>query len=1125
MSPTAGRERKLITVLFADVVDSTAMAEEMDPEDWSATMNRIFDLMAGAVERFEGTVAQFLGDGILAFFGAPIAHEDDAQRAVRAALEIQDSVATLALDGNIELRVRIGINTGPVIVGQVGSMPSGTYSAVGDTLNTAARVQSAAEPSSVSVTESTYRLVSEVFEATDLGEIQVKGKTAPVHCYRIAGPRRIDPLADQAPALRSPLIGRHEQLSELLELVSALRQGRGGVVFLVGEPGIGKSRLIAEVRSSSRQIAPELLWLEGQAPSYGGSLPYGLVTQILRSMFGTGLATQPAEAGRVVARQLNEWLGTKSAVVLAYVAHLLSIAEESEAINQDDLEPEALQRRYVESVDLVLSSAAKGRPVVIVCEDLHWADPSSVALLSKLIRIAESSRVLFVLSSRWEPRAAGWNLVREARDLFGEALTEMALGPLSPEQCAAFAQELTGSSPPASLGDFLVEVTEGNPLFIEEIVRSYVLPGGAIGRNWQRQRPGALLEGAHSLHSLLLSSIDRLPDESRRVLKLAAVIGREFSIDVLSRVVQLLDEPLDVPRQLSSLEANGVVAVVSTFPELQYSFRHALLQEAAYDSVLKSERKRWHAAIGTALENAYPERTDELAGLLARHFAESGDYERTLAYSVIAADTAFSRYAVSEAAANYARAAEIAVLHDEHADRLVHLFLRLGRAQELMDLYGEAVETYRRLEELGRVRNKQELQLAGLVSGATALVTPTGRQDIAEAERLAARALELSRKTGNRAAESRSLWNLVLAYNFSGRNPAAAIRFGEESLAIARELGDLEQVASTSLDLHWSYLADGQLDRSLEALDEASTIWSQMEDKAMLADSVSCASGIKLLVGDFEGVIAEATKARSLSEQAGSLWGQSYSLLFPGYAYLEMGLPGTAIATMQECTRLAERGNFPGHVLIRAELGLTLAQLGATDAGLSAARKALEESEKRLRALKPWAISCLARIHLLRGEVNEAAAVIELVDPDSPAANLVLPLPIRFPLGLARAEVALARGDAAFSLSLSESLVGELLQLHFKFWLPKALLLQARSAQALGQLEGALGLLEEARMVAREIGSLWSLQPITAQLAEIEKQRGNASRAAWLAQEARTLAEKIGRDLAGGKFEGISEKM
>lgn len=1116
MFPNPDSERKLITVLFADVVDSTAMAEEMDPEDWSATMSRTFDVMAEAVQRYEGTVAQFLGDGILAFFGAPIAHEDDALRAVWAALAIQDGLANLESDPGMSaaagVRVRIGINTGPVIVGHVGSGQAQTYSAIGDTLNTAARVQSAAEPSSVSVTQSTYRLVSSVFDAADLGEIEVKGKTLPIHCYRVTGPREPDPSAESAMTIGTPLIGRREELSELLGLVSAVQRGRGGAVVLIGEPGIGKSRLIQEVRSCSRSAAPDLLWLEGRASSYGGSLPYGLVKQIVSSMFGTGLATQPAEASRTVARGLYDLLGNKSAEVLPYVAHLLSIPERSEAVDPNDLEPEALQRLYAESLSLVLGAAAKIRPVLIVCEDLHWADASSAALLFQLLKVAEHSRLLFVLSSRRESRAAGWKLVREAGDRFADALTEISLGPLSSEHCAAFAQELIGHPPPDSLSEFLAEVTAGNPLFIEEIVRSHVLREGAAQRNWRIEGPGSLLEGSYSLHSLLLSSIDRLPQDGRRVLKLAAVIGREFSQDVLNGVVRQLGEPLDVSRQLSLLEANGLVGVIAASPELQYSFRHALLQEAAYASILKSERKTLHAAIGSALEDSYPERINELAGLLARHFAESGDQERTFSYSCVAADAAFSRYAVAESAIHYARAAELALDRKEDADRLIHLFLRLGRAQELMDLYDEAIETYRRLEELGRARNNQHLELAGLVGGATALVTPAGRQDIAEAERLAARALQLARDTGDRAAESKSLWNLMLAYNFSGRDPAAAIIFGERSLAIARDLGDVEQVASASLDLHWAYLANGQIKHSKQALDEACRLWEQTGDKAMLADSLSCYAGIKLLTGDFEGAVADAGKARSLSEESGNLWGQSFSRLFLGYAYVEMGLLSEAIATMQESISLAEQSNaIPQQVGTRAELGLALAQLGLTDEGVATARAALEQSDRHSAAFKPWAVACLAKVLLLRGEVNEAAAVVDLVDPKSAAANLFLPFPIRFPLALARAEVDLVRGDAISALSLAKSLVGELVQLHLKFWMPGALLLQARSADALGQADEALELFDRARSAASEMGSLWSLKSILEHLSEMERRRGDLSKSAELAEEAGVLASRMSR--------------
>ncbi len=396
------------------------------------------------------------------------------------------------------------------------------------------------------------------------------------------------------------------------------------------------------------------------------------------------------------------------------------------------------------------------------------------------------------------------------------------------------------------------------------------------------------------------------------------------------------------------------------------------------------------------------------------------------------------------------------------------------------------------------------------MAGATALITPAGRQDIPEGRRLAARALALAQRKGNRAAESKSLWNLMLAHNFSGGDPIAAARFGEQSLAIARELGDLAQVASTSLDLHWSYLANGQLDESLESLEEASQIWSRLGDKAMLADSLSCASGLKLLMGDFEGVVVDSGKARLLSEQAGNLWGQAYSRLFLGYAYVEMGRPDKAIQTMKELISLGEQGNaIPQQIGSRADLGLTLALLGSTDEGLAIASNALEISNRHSGAFRPWAVASLARVHVLRGEKDEAAAVIDLVDPGSAAANLFLPIPMRFPLALARAEVVLAIGDAQTSLSLIGSLISELRRLHLKYWLPQALLLRARAAHALGRLDDAVGSLEEGRSIAREIGSVWTLRPILAHLSEIEGQRGDTAKAERLSEEARAVADRI----------------
>lgn len=1084
MVTPGGRERKPITVLFADIVDSTGMAEEVDPEDWSSILNGAFDLMAEAVGRYGGTVSQFLGDGILAFFGAPIAHEDDPQRAVWAALAMLEAAEELSVrlqgEGRPPLRIRIGINTGPVILGHVGNAASGVYSAVGDTLNTAARVQAVAEPSSVAVTDRTFRLVSATFDGRDLGEIKVKGRTAPVHCYQIRGRRRADGPPDRSAG--PPLIGRAGEIAKLERLVSAVERGRGGIAFVVGEPGIGKSRLIRELQSSASAGHPGLQWLEGRAESYGSSVPYGVVVQLVRSALGTGVGTGARQAAEAIARLLREAAGEQASSVYPYLAHLLSIDDPGASL-PDGIEPELLQSRYVDSLTLLLGSMARLRPIVVVCEDLHWADASSAALLSRLMTTLAHARILFLFSTRRDQQSAGWRLLPQARETFGEALTEMKLEPFSPSESAALAAQLLGDAPPGSLSRSLFDVTEGNPLFIEEVVRTYA---SSSGRGWSAV-PGLVLEGSYSLQSLMLSSIDRLPEDARRTLKVASVIGRDFSVDLLRHVLDNSGESFDLAPRLGALESSGVVTVSDVSPELRYSFRHALLQEAAYGSLLKSERKSLHEAVGAALESLYPESATELAGLLARHFGEAGDEKRSLAYSLQAADSAFARYAMPEAAVHYARAAELLSKSEHHRGDAATVFLRLGRALELTDRYDEAVETYRRLEELGRTKGARNVELAGLVAGATALVTPAGRQDIAEAERLAWRALEIARQTGDRVAESRSLWNLMLAHNFSGRNPAASVRFGEQALGIARELGGPEQVASTLLDLHWAYLGDGRMDLSFRALEEATVLWRQTGDKAMLADCLACSSGLKLFIGDFGGVVADAEQACLLSEQTGSLWGQSFARLYVGYALHEMGRTAQAIETMRECVRLASESiTIAGQALTGADLGFVLVQSGHAEEGLAVARRAWELSHQGSGAYKVWAASTLARAHLLLGGVEDALFLLKQVDGERDT-ELFMPLPARFPLGLARTEVALAVGEAERALELSRYVVRELDRLHFKYWLPETLLLQAKACIALGRTQEAFEVLERGRSVARALGSPERLRHLDSVLLELRQ--------------------------------------
>jgi class 3 adenylate cyclase len=542
-------ERKPVTALFADVVGSTALAERFDPEDWTQLINEAFDLMSRAVFRYEGTIAQLQGDAMLAFFGAPVAHEDDPERAVLAALamiEATDEFARqLKAAHGIDFRIRAGINTGPVVVGNVGTDLRYEYTALGDAMNVAARMQAAAEPGEVLITDATRRLLGDAFEIDDLHEIEVKGKTEPVHAYRVRGRR-------QAPGrrrglervgLESPMVGRAAQLDALRSLFAVVRAGRGRVCFLVGEPGIGKSRLLAELRQAVLAEAPggeTTTWVEGRCVSYGQNLPYHLLLDVVRSTLRLPFAAGPEETRAVFDQQLGEMLGDEAADISPFLAHLLALPFRGDEADRARLGPEDLQGRYSAATHRLLRALSARAPTVLVCEDLHWADPASVNVMRQVMPLAAQLPVLLVGALRAETDSAGWELVTAARGLFGEALTEIRLEPLSEDDSRTLVANLLAiESLPTAVRDVILARAEGNPFFVEEVVRM-LIERGAIERRekrWVATSEVGTVDIPETLHGLLLARIDQLPDDAKRSLRVAAVIGRQFPVRVLERVL------------------------------------------------------------------------------------------------------------------------------------------------------------------------------------------------------------------------------------------------------------------------------------------------------------------------------------------------------------------------------------------------------------------------------------------------------------------------------------------------------------------------------------------------------------------------------------------------------------
>lgn len=542
-------ERKLVTALFADIVGSTSMAAGMDPEDWREIVGGAHQRIGQAIYRFEGTIAQLLGDGVLAFFGAPLAHEDDPERAIRAGLNVLENIAGYERDlkqsGRLsEFQMRVGLNTGLVVVGDIGSDLHMEYLAVGDTVNLAARVQSAAEPGELLVTDNTWKLATGLFEFEDQGEIEVKGKSEPIHVYRVVKESQGGVRRRGISGLDSPLVGRTREFATLNQTIEEVRRGTGSIVSLVAEAGLGKSRLIAEWNravTSSGAIAPDH-WFEGRCVSYGASMAHHLSTDLIRSMIGAPPGTS-MEATRTALRSgLEEVMGDELADVYPFLGHLLGLElEDDMAARVKYLEGQALQAKYVAAFQELLRNMSLKQPTVMVCEDIHWADPSSVELGLQVMPIVPEIPLVLVLVSRPDKESPGWRMIEMAREVAGAGALELHLAPLTEQDSRQLVSNLLKvESLPEDVRGMILAKAEGNPFFVEEVIRMLIDQGQIMSEDGQWTVAGDLdsLDIPDTLQGVLMARIDRLPEDAKRTLQVASVIGRQFRASILEEVLR-----------------------------------------------------------------------------------------------------------------------------------------------------------------------------------------------------------------------------------------------------------------------------------------------------------------------------------------------------------------------------------------------------------------------------------------------------------------------------------------------------------------------------------------------------------------------------------------------------------
>ncbi len=636
-------ERRFVTVLFADVVDSTAMGDLVDPETIAEIMNGAFSFFNASVARFGGTVARLMGDAVLAIFGAPVAHEDDAERAVHAGLAILDAARRYAESVRerygITFQVRVGINSGLAVLAMVGDDVKMEYTAMGDTANLASRLQNRADPGTLLISAETHSLVRKLFESTSLGRVQVKGKTDPIEIFQITGIRAQPGSVRGVDGLQSPLVGRDEEVARAREALAG-RRDAGGIVIVSGEAGLGKSRLVAELRTWVSQIPEPPIWLEGRALSYGQTIAYYPWRQIVRGAIGAEEGAPPAEIReRLHAAVLPEDVSP--------LERLLAV-EDAAAGEADGLAGESLVRRITDGVARLLT-VQRERGVVIALDDLHWADEVSLDLLRSIADLTASHHLVVLAITRPEREAHSARTLDQIRETCGDRVSQIDLQPLGDDASELLLSNLLQvRGLPDELRKEILGKSDGNPFFIEEVIRWLIDSGHIVqdGETWRAVNEIASVAVPETLAGVLASRIDRLPAETKRVVQAAAVIGRVFQYPVLKRVAERdrISNPEPHVRELTAEEL-----IREKNPLLDYIFKHALTQEAAKDLLLLRRRREYHDLVGTTLEELYPDRVDELAAMLAYHYREAENWERAAQYAHRAAINDVRVFAIREA--------------------------------------------------------------------------------------------------------------------------------------------------------------------------------------------------------------------------------------------------------------------------------------------------------------------------------------------------------------------------------------------------------------------------------------------------------------------------------------------
>ena len=930
-------ERKLITVLFADVANYTSISEKLDPEEVHQIMDGCFKVLMDEIHRYEGTIDKFTGDGVMALFGAPVAHEHHAQRACYAALAIQRALGKygrkVKREFGVDLKMRVGLNSGPVLVDSVGNDLRMDYTAIGDTVNLASRMESMATPRKVLVSADTHKMARDFFRFKPLGKVSVKGKEELVEVYELVEAGEVETRFEAAVAKGlTKFVGREKEITNLEEAFEKAKLGSGQFVGIVGEAGVGKSRILLELRGMLPQ--EEYTYLEGRCLHYGGSMAYLPFLDILRSYFDIKEGERESVIKKKMKEKVNQ-LDEKLKGILPPLHEILSLkVDDEEYLN---LQPQQRRERIFEAIRNLFIQESQNRPLVLAVEDLHWIDKTSEEFLTYLIGSLANAHILLVILYRPE-YTPPWG----SKSYY----SQLNVDQLSARASAELVQSiLEGGEVVPELRKLIIARAGGNPLFVEEFTHTLVENGSIQKKDHQYvlSMKASEIQVPDTIQEIIAARMDRLEDNLKRTMQVASVVGRDFAFRILHTITGMRGELKSYLLELQGLE---FIYEKSLFPELEYIFKHALTQEVAYKSLLIKRRKEIHEEIGKAIEELYRDRLEEFYEMLAHHYSKSENWEKAYEYLKLAGEKATRSYSNWEAFRFYKEA--------------------IKALSQLPDIE----ENKRRQVEV-RILMESPMMLVGYPEDCL--------QIIEEGERL-------SRELGDARSLARSYSTLGLYYSLKG-DSLRGIKYAESAFQEAEKIQDIELMAPIGVDLCPSYLVAaecwkvaGTAPRVL-ALLEKTRRESEYFGKGMNAYSSICSSYGHALawMGNFTEGEARCEKALRFALELNDLSNIANAEFMYAFVFFHRGDGGNAVQHFQNAIRYAEEAQY---IVILGMcwscLGWVYYLLGELENARKHAERAIKfQSETGLPFMLAVPYRVLGVIHLDLGELKNAQSCME----------------------------------------------------------------------------------------------------------------------------------------------------